>query len=858
MSGFHFSSVNHALVSENPSDSINLFWNQQMEKNRANAISFFTPNFDATIGFEYPEFGMFGNNLLNPMLAIQQTMQSFQNGSWMNGMSNFGGFGNFGNFGGFGNFGFGSPWGNFQSPWTRQDGQGGSGKTAEEKLQYAQYDKMKKILNEYKKVATDSEKAYIEEAMSKSGKIDEKIKALKDVAAKLDSSVIKESLLSLDPYKTQLIKAGYKVNNNDADKTLKTNLKLAAADLKAGKVDTLTSSVITNDAEPNILNILSTWNDTHNTTSDRNIIRSVASSIPSKADEQTNHKKAVEHIAKSLLSYAENIKTGFDADVDFSQLDKSAEEVATAWATASKNFNKDNVNKLAAKVDDLYARLRLIEAEKIRNSIQKDYKFVNDMTGKTIVDDNLIIKETEKDLKAEGITPPASRDAVPSGNRDERPVSSLDDKPVDEQIAGLTQEQEIAETNVKKGIYKSKNSKDEKHHLYMKKDDKLVELKDVVSIDKDNNCKMKDGSTKKLADVEKVEVSPSEIKQYNATLKKIEELKNGGKLVKCPTNLPTWNKAGVTLYWSKGKQANGAHQCFVVMGNELMQINCKYVDKNGKIVMEDGSTKDITQLTEADCTSVNSSDILATDEPKSSTGGEQGNGGSATLDDTGEMDELAEKLGLTETGVIGYYKKGRAYYKYNEETQQFEYLKGVTTINDNGTMVKNGKEEAIREVEKPEEAGKILRKKLGGDTSTEAYTVIAKKMNSFSTYTDLEDIAKFFEAYEEERPWYALINSKMCAQIATEDGLDSATKGKYLKTIVKQTLVLAKKCLHRDSEEIDKLKEYSTKSLEKSPYEVASIYTDRIRAIDSIIETVLKKYREKFPKDATANDTKAE
>ena len=48
MSGFHFSSVNHALVSENPSDSINLFWNQQMEKNRANAISFFTPKMNGT------------------------------------------------------------------------------------------------------------------------------------------------------------------------------------------------------------------------------------------------------------------------------------------------------------------------------------------------------------------------------------------------------------------------------------------------------------------------------------------------------------------------------------------------------------------------------------------------------------------------------------------------------------------------------------------------------------------------------------------------------------------------------------------------------------------------------------------
>lgn len=820
MSGFHFSSVNHAMVSENPGESINLFWNQQMEKNKANAISFFTPNFDATIGFEYPEFGMFGNNLLNPMLAIQQTMQSFQNGSWMNGSNNFGGFGN------FGNFGFGSNWGNFQFPWAKQDGQGGSGKTAEEKLQYAQYDKMKKILNEYKKVATDSEKAYIEEAMSKSGKIDEKIKALKDVAAKLDSSVIKESLLSLDPYKTQLIKSGYKVNNNDADKTLKTNLKLAAADLKAGKVDTLTSSVITNDKEPNILNILSTWNDTHNTTSDRNIIRSVASSIPSKADEQTNHKKAVEHIAKSLLSYAENIKTGFDADVDFSQLDKSAEEVATAWADASKNFNKDNVNKLAAKVDDLYARLRLIEAEKIRNNIQKDYKFVNDMTGKTIVDDGLIVKETEKDLKSEGISVPTNRDAVPSGNRDERAVSDLDDKPVDEQIAGLTQEKSIAETNVKKGIYKSKNSKDEKHHLYMKKDDKLVELKDVVSIDKDNNCKMKDGSTKKLADVEKVEVSPSEIKQYNATLKKIEELKNDNKLVKCPTNLPTWNKAGVTLYWSKGRKADGAHQCFVVMGNELMQIDCKYVDKNGKIVMEDGTTKDITELTENDCSPANRADVLATDEPK-------------------------EKI-----------------VKETEKTEKTE-TEGVE-IDANATPAANGK---------------IVRERLRGDSSKTDYDTATSLIKNLDNYS-AEEVVNFIEGYNNERGWKLMPwNGRLCAQISTEEGMSYMKKDACLRAIAKNILKVMDELpdtFPKNSYDYSEMKKYSQVGLDKNGNVKKISYNESCeewRAVaggwkswsfwssertgaanhmDDIIKRVLEQYRKTTGNSTQTEETKAE
>lgn len=874
MSGFHFSSINHAMVSENPSDSINLFWNQQMEKNRANAISFFTPNFDATIGFEYPEFGMFGNNLLNPMLAIQQTMQSFQNGSWMNGMSNFGGFGNFGNFGGFGNFGFGSPWGNFQSPWTRQDGQGGSGATAADK----EYNKLKKALTEYKKSAEamgDNELVdKINSALNKSGKVDEKLSAIKELCKSLDPTKMQNALLATDPYKADLIKIGYKVRNNDADKDLQRRIEAAYTEIDtAGTVNKLCANVLSGEDDPEILKKISFWNDKHNKTSDKSILRAIAPKIPSAKDERTDYKKVVDCVTNSLISYSVRVKQNYDG-TDFTNLDKSVDEVTKALKVVTDNFNKDNadglansVNKLADKVEDLYARLRLIEAERVRNNIQKDYNFMNNyFTNKSVIDDNLVVSETKKDLTSEGIKIPTNTDVVPTNRQEVAPSTDLDNKPVDEQISELTtNSKDLHERATKKGkVYYSNKGDNEPAQWYMKDGDKLVQLKGVTSIDSNGKCTMKSGAPTdldKLSEDNKVEVLPSEIKQYNATLKQIKDY--SGRLVKCPTTPQNWKNAGVTLYWSKGTingdDGNKHCQCFVVIDNKLQKIDNAYVDGQGVIRFFNGETLDVKNLTSAHCTPVTSIDeIQLTNEPKSTSGTGTGNGGSATLDGTGEMDELAEKLGLTETGVIGYYKKGRAYYKYNEETQQFEYLKGVTTINDNGTMVKNGKEEAIREVEKPEEAGKILRKKLGGDTSTEAYTVIAKKMNSFSTYTDLEDIAKFFEAYEEERPWYALINSKMCAQIATEDGLDSATKGKYLKTIVKQTLVLAKKCLLRDSEEIDKLKEYSTKSLEKSPFEVASIYTDRIRAIDSIIETVLKKYRDKYPKDATANDTKAE
>ena len=86
---FHYSSLNYELTQSTPSGSLNILWNQLNQKSIANSMMYMTPTFDFSIGYEYPEFGLYGNTLLNPMLAVQQTMQAFQNGSWMNGMNNF-------------------------------------------------------------------------------------------------------------------------------------------------------------------------------------------------------------------------------------------------------------------------------------------------------------------------------------------------------------------------------------------------------------------------------------------------------------------------------------------------------------------------------------------------------------------------------------------------------------------------------------------------------------------------------------------------------------------------------------------------------------------------------------------------
>ena len=68
------------------------------------------------------------------MLAIQQTMQSFQNGNWMNGINSGNWFNNM-------------PWNNWNNPW---GGGNNSGSTAGN----AENDALKALINKYKEIGT--------------------------------------------------------------------------------------------------------------------------------------------------------------------------------------------------------------------------------------------------------------------------------------------------------------------------------------------------------------------------------------------------------------------------------------------------------------------------------------------------------------------------------------------------------------------------------------------------------------------------------------------------------------------------------------------------------------------------------
>lgn len=602
---FNYSILNYDLAQSTPSGTINLFWNEQMQKMKTDSIMYMTPGFDPTIGYTYPEFGTWGNNLLNPMLAIQQTMYAFQNGSWMSGMNGMNGANG-------GMFGF-QPWNT--NPWSNNNNSSTTTGNSE-------YDALKALIIRYKEIGVKNNSLSpealdkINTALNKSGKPEEKLEALKDLYKSLNKNKLEKALLDLPEYKEALRFAGYNLNgmNKEDDKELKKNLNKLETNIKANNADF--GGLVDLATSENVLRVVSYWNDTHSDENSRGIIRLVANHLPTKDDEKTNHKTLVTNLANALVNRADDLKSELEGS--YPKLDAAKQKVADASNKIkdTATCTKTNLTDLAKAFDELYAMLRMMEAERIRNNIKTKYNFINDIssTDTDFVNDDLVVKATKEDLKKEGITAVPETDDIPVEEREE--ISDIDERleTPEEKIEELVTKENL-QKSAKDGVYQTKTtSTNEPPHFYMVKDDKLVELKDVKAIDKDGNCTMLDNTKKKLEEVETVEVSGQDIIDYQKEVKRVDDLVAAGTMPKCSgTGLP----AGTTLYKSKGKKVDGYREYFVMRNNKLMKIDCKYVAADGKVVKNDGTKVEFSALQDSDFVeagTINTEDLKAKKE----------------------------------------------------------------------------------------------------------------------------------------------------------------------------------------------------------------------------------------------------
>lgn len=612
MSGFHYSTLNYDLAKSTPSGSLNILWNSLNTAMQADSIMHITPNFDPTIGYNYPEFGTWGNQLLNPCLAIQQAMNSFQNGSWMNGLF------------GIGNFGF-TPWqsgnnGNMfggWSPWGSNNN-GATGGTAGN----SEYDALKALINKYKEIGVQNKTLSpealdkINKALNKSGSTEEKMQTLKDLYKSLSKSKLEKAMLELPEYKEALLGAGYKFNgtNKKGDSELEKELSSLAIDIKAKNGDKLTQ-MFNSSSDAQILRKISYWNDKHSDSTSRGVIRLVANNIDTKTkDELKLQQEGIKNIVESLIAKAA------DMDGNFPKLDAAKDGVSDKLVVVETDgkFTKGNLMKLADECDKLYAILRMMEAEKVRNDIKVKYSFLNNIssTDTDFVNDNLVKKSTIEDLKNEGITIIPDIDNIPV--EEQEVISDIDDKfdTSEEKVEELLGKGNLTKS-AKDGVYKTKTtSTNEPAHFYLINDEKLVEIKGVKAIDKNGNCSMLDGSTRKLAEISKdaIEVSGQDIIDYQTTINKVDKLVKDGNLVKCKyKNIP----AGVQVYRSKGKKEDGYFEFYVVRNNKLMKIDCVTMSTNGWIMKEIGDNsksklyKNLTDDDFIEADTINTEDLKA-------------------------------------------------------------------------------------------------------------------------------------------------------------------------------------------------------------------------------------------------------
>ena len=605
---FNFSCINQSMLSQNPMDSLNLLWNQQAEKMKADSIMYMTPTFNFNGGWAFPEFGTYGNSLLNPMLAIQQTMNSFQNGNWMGGMN-----------GGFGNFNFGNMFSN--TPWNSTFPGFGGGSNGTSGGVSNEYTALKNLIVKYKELGTKDNSLSpevldrINKALNKSGKPEEKMDALKEVYKTLNKNKLEKALLALDENKNALYTAGYDLKTLDTDENtkLKKDLNSLETDINNKKGDKL-AEIAGNESNSQILKIISCWNSEHSSDSERGIIRLVAKNLPEAESERETHKAGVNYLVMSLINKTEDLKS--EVDGNFTNLDKAKDELKDALTKAQSEFNETNLMTLAGKFDTLYAMLRIMEAERIRNKISTKYDFLNKIASddKDFVNDDLIVKATKKDLESEGIkTAGIKTDSMPKHEQEE--FTDVDDKyeTAEEKLKALDEEKGEL-TPAEKGVYKTTAStKNCPAHFYMAKDDKIIELKNVKSIDKDGNCTMVDGSKKTLAQVQESaeEVTAQDIVDYNNTIERVNDLVKDGTIV--PHTQYGWLK-GEKLFRSKGLKENGHLQFFVIRNNKLVEIDCENLTKEGKANFSGGTVKDFGNLEDGDFREISDSDIVTTNK----------------------------------------------------------------------------------------------------------------------------------------------------------------------------------------------------------------------------------------------------
>ena len=828
----------------------------------------------------FPVFRNTSNDyLLDPRLAMMQAQQSWQNGGSI--------FGNtclplFNNFPGM-NMGPFSPWWNPSN--NNNNNSNNSSDTPEVAEKKEKLENLKNLFSKFK-ASTDStskdfkalEREY--EAALKEEKLEDKITKLEAVFAKITPKALRKVTLTMDNNSSKLYRIGYnfgsqnmvhdsregEMNWNEYLNNLKNSIE-ASDWTSVGAFGGILNDKNRSERK-NILQIISTWNDTYNSDSDKGILRKLAKHITNDNNQQ-QLKPAVIGLTSALVDEATRFAEENGGMAKFPKLNKLVTNVNAKLKPinevdlATSKIKASQITALATEFDKLYANLRVLEAKALNREIKEKYAKDMNTLKEGVIPEDIIIKETYSDLKAEKISIPSDGevDSLPDKTSD----ITINEGVVDADKEYEGQPQKILDEHLvdKKHILTKITGTNVYHTGAYEGDDKGVKYY-TVSDNKLVECD-KDG---KVAENAK-EVKASDIEKYDENIKSIKSMIDRDAIKPCD-DFPA-----AKLPYPVFKSTVG-NEYYALIGDKLGKIkNCKGLTPNNEAhtVHASGTNKTLDKLTENDLETFDTNSVKSqkeVDEEKKAKEEKekQDKINKRVSNITKEkyafrtINNHLEELGLEQIGVKGYYKTKAApvlFFKYNKTTQKFEHLKNVSAINQDGTMVVSGKRQYCREVEEVNESAKVLQNTLqeyqykNNKSEKEAsrdLNTVKRKFNSFKTYAQIKDIVGFIEAYNDEgKHWYTFQDDpKLCSAIARNQIIPDADKKDYIKFIATRILqIIDTKKLTLDNTDDRVTLEHIKKgkmveyNYNQSGFNLSTTASE----LDRIIDLVLEKYHSK-------------
>ena len=844
--------------------------------------------------------------LLNPMLAIMQCRQPgnqyFNNFStnYLPLFNNFPGMNN--------NWSPWSPW----TPWNNNNNNNNNSNsdTPEVKKQKEKIEALKDLYDKYKSHVNTSSRDFKDlerevEAALKEEKTEDQLKKLEAAMNKLTPRALRKTVLSNPDIDSKLYKMGY---NYPSDTSYKHEVKdgevnwnefLTSLNLADANSVGSFGPFVLNNHKGEILQVVSTWNDTHSD-DQKGILRGMAKHLPNDSENQQQYKAGIVGITDALAVEAKEFMDENGGTKAFPKLSAQLKALNTKAETIKKKdvvktkITKSEVNALANEFDKLYAMLRVQEARVINSEIVEEYaKDMNALKEGTISED-IIIKETIEDLKSEKVDIPkdSELDTLPEKISDFEADESVDEisnmeeiddetdgKPT-ERINKLVEADKLETVSGHEGIYSTKLSGNNVPKKYYKatEDGKLVEI---------------NFSSAKKEPVNQNNVSAVDIATYVKTAEDIEGY-IADKKIEVRTNMKIQTPK---IYKSKDADEKGYSEMFYIKDNKFVKVNGT-VSVNGWVDLKNGGKKLITNLTDDDVTVVTSSSDIYTKPVKqnesvpenSSSGNNSGNSAEQTIDESvvyetlTDAAEAAKNAGYSDADIEGYFVKtekngSKIFYRY--ENEHLVSKPNIKNTNKWGQIYDGDQKKWVApETDlSPSDLGQELRRKLNGDTSVAEYNRINQIMTIFESYTEPEDIITFIEKYteqmhEDEKTFLSRWNDELCAQISTENRYGREAKTRSLKIIAKQIKKVMEKC-HKEldafgpkSEEYEDMVYYAEKTKydsnesdggdstwrkEDATWRSLSFWsserTGAANNMDDIIEDLIDKYREKFPKE---------